>query len=146
MKIFLDANICLDFLDSSRLNSKNSINWYMKNKDNQDLEFYFSGDFITTFYYILTQKKKLKANIVINAINQLCEEIIPVYLVHSDFLLAQKTFSENIFDDFEDLMILHSASRIDSDIFVTNDKKILELKIFNRLKITDTINPPNINP
>jgi predicted nucleic acid-binding protein len=146
MKIFLDANICLDFLDSSRLDSKNSINWYMKNKDNQDLEFYFSGDFITTFYYILTQKKKLKANIVINAINQLCEEIIPVYLVHSDFLLAQKTFSENIFDDFEDLMILHSASRIDSDIFVTNDKKILELKIFNRLKITDTINPPNINP
>lgn len=146
MKIFLDANICLDFLDSSRLNSKNSINWYMKNKDNQDLEFYFSGDFITTFYYILTQKKKLKANIVINAINQLCEEIIPVYLVHSDFLLAQKTFSENIFDDFEDLMILHSASRIASDIFVTNDKKILELKIFNRLKITDTINPPNINP
>lgn len=146
MKIFLDANICLDFLDSSRLNSKNSINWYMKNKDNQDFEFYFSGDFITTFYYILTQKKKLKANIVINAINQLCEEIIPVYLVHSDFLLAQKTFSENIFDDFEDLMILHSASRIDSDIFVTNDKKILELKIFNRLKITDTINPPNINP
>lgn len=146
MKIFLDANICLDFLDSSRLDSKNSINWYMKNKDNQDFEFYFSGDFITTFYYILTQKKKLKANIVINAINQLCEEIIPVYLVHSDFLLAQKTFSENIFDDFEDLMILHSASRIDSDIFVTNDKKILELKIFNRLKITDTINPPNINP
>ena len=146
MKIFLDANICLDFLDSSRLDSKNSINWYMKNKDNQDLEFYFSGDFITTFYYILTQKKKLKANIVINAINQLCEEIIPVYLVHSDFLLAQKTFSENIFDDFEDLMILHSASRIDSDIFVTNDKKILELQIFNRLKITDTINPPNINP
>lgn len=146
MKIFLDANICLDFLDSSRLNSKDSISWYMKNKDNQDLEFYFSGDFITTFYYILTQKKKLKANIVINAINQLCEEIIPVYLVHSDFLLAQKTFSENIFDDFEDLMILHSASRIDSDIFVTNDKKILELKIFNRLKITDTINPPNINP
>lgn len=43
-------------------------------------------------------------------------------------------------------MILHSASRIDSDIFVTNDKRILELKIFNRLKITDTINPPNINP
>ena len=31
-------------------------------------------------------------------------------------------------------------------ITCNNDKKILELKIFNRLKITDTINPPNINP
>ena len=100
MKIFLDANICLDFLDSSRLNSKDSISWYMKNKDNQDLEFYFSGDFITTLYYILTQKRKLEVNIVINAINQLCQEIAPVYLVHNDFLLAQKSFSENGFDDF----------------------------------------------
>ena len=135
MKIFLDANICLDFLDSSRLNSKNSISWYMENKDNQDLEFYFSGDFITTFYYILTQKKKLKANIVIDAINQLCEEIVPIYLSHSDFLLAQKSFSENKFDDFEDLMILQSASRINSDIFITNDKKLLNLVSFNNIKI-----------
>lgn len=135
MKIFLDANICLDFLDSSRLNSKNSISWYMENKDNQDLEFYFSGDFITTFYYILTQKKKLKANIVIDVINQLCEEIVPIYLSHSDFLLAQKSFSENKFDDFEDLMILQSASRINSDIFITNDKKLLNLVSFNNIKI-----------
>lgn len=135
MKIFLDANICLDFLDSSRLNSKDSISWYMKNKDNQDLEFYFSGDFITTLYYILTQKRKLEVSIVINAINQLCQEIAPVYLVHNDFLLAQKSFSENGFDDFEDLMILQSAARISSDIFITNDKNLLNLSNFNNIAI-----------
>lgn len=135
MKIFLDANICLDFLDSSRKNSKDTISWYMQNKDNQDFEFYFSGDFITTFYYILTQKKKLKANIVINAINQLCEEIIPVYLIHSDFLMAQKSFSENIFDDFEDLMMLQSASRMGCVNFITNDKALLNLKRFDILNI-----------
>jgi len=132
MKIFLDANICLDFLDSSRLNSKDSISWYMKNKDNQDLEFYFSGDFITTFYYILTQKRKLETNIVINAINQLCQEITPLYLVHTDFLLAQKSFSEN---SFEDLMILQSALRVNCNIFMTNDKKLLRLTNFNNIKI-----------
>ena len=135
MKIFLDANICLDFLDSSRLNSKDSISWYMKNKDNQDLEFYFSGDFITTLYYILTQKRKLEVNIVINAINQLCQEIAPVYLVHNDFLLAKKSFSENGFDDFEDLMILKSTSRVNCNIFITNDKKLLKLENFNNIKI-----------
>ena len=135
MKIFLDANICLDFLDSSRLNSKDSISWYMKNKDNQDLEFYFSGDFITTFYYILTQKRKLEANIVINAINQLCQEITPLYLVHTDFLLAQKSFSEDSFDDFEDLMILQSALRVNCNIFMTNDKKLLKLTNFNNIKL-----------
>jgi predicted nucleic acid-binding protein len=132
MKIFLDANICLDFLDSSRLNSKDSISWYMKNKDNQDLEFYFSGDFITTFYYILTQKRELETNIVINAINQLCQEITPLYLVHTDFLLAQKSFSEN---SFEDLMILQSALRVNCNIFMTNDKKLLRLTNFNNIKI-----------
>lgn len=135
MKIFLDANICLDFLDSSRLNSKDSISWYMKNKDNQDLEFYFSGDFITTICYILTQKRKLEANIVINAINQLCQEITPLYLVHTDFLLAQKSFSEDSFDDFEDLMILQSALRVNCNIFMTNDKKLLKLTNFNNIKI-----------
>lgn len=139
MKIFLDANICLDFLDSSRTNSKDSISWYMKNKDNHTLEFYFSGDFITTFYYILTQKRKLESNIVINAINQLCQEIIPVYLVHTDFLLAQKSFAENSFDDFEDLMILQSASRINSDVFMTNDKKLLNLSNFNNITIKSSI-------
>lgn len=132
MKIFLDANICLDFLDSSRANSKNSISWYMKNKDNQDLEFYFSGDFITTFYHILTQKRKLESNIVINAINQLCQEITPLYLVHTDFLLAQKSFFEN---SFEDLMILQSALRVNCNIFMTNDKKLLKLSNFNNIKI-----------
>ncbi len=138
MKIFLDANICLDFLDSSRPNSKDSIFWYMKNKDNQNLEFYFSGDFITTFYYILTQKRKLESSIVINAINQLCQEITPIYLVHTDFLLTQKSFSENIFDDFEDLMILQSASRINSDIFITNDKNLLNLSNFNNITIQNS--------
>ena len=138
MKIFLDANICLDFLDSSRPNSKDSIIWYMKNKDNQNLEFYFSGDFITTFYYILTQKRKLESSIVINAINQLCQEITPIYLVHTDFLLTQKSFSENIFDDFEDLMILQSASRINSDIFITNDKNLLNLSNFNNITIQNS--------
>ena len=123
------------FLDSSRLNSKDSISWYMKNKDNQDLEFYFSGDFIITFYYILTQKRKLEANIVINAINQLCQEITPLYLVHTDFLLAQKSFSEDSFDDFEDLMILQSALRVNCNIFMTNDKKLLKLTNFNNIKI-----------
>ena len=61
MKIFLDANICLDLLDTTRPTSKNSIAWYMSHKDDMKNEFYFSGDFITTVYYVLTQKKENKS-------------------------------------------------------------------------------------
>jgi len=38
MKIFFDANICLDLLDSKRPTSKESIEWYMHNKDNDSME------------------------------------------------------------------------------------------------------------
>lgn len=135
MKIFLDANICLDLLDSKRDNSSSSISWYLQNKDNNSLEFYFSGDFITTFYYILTQKRKLNSNLVIEAINSLCSEITPLYLEHSDFLLAKDSFEKAIFKDFEDLIILQSAKRNSCNIVITNDKELLSLKNFEDIKI-----------
>jgi predicted nucleic acid-binding protein len=43
MKIFLDANICLDLLDTTRPTSQKSVHWYLSNKEYQ---FYFSTDFI----------------------------------------------------------------------------------------------------
>jgi CheY-like chemotaxis protein len=39
------------------------------------------------------------------------------------------------FDDFEDLVILQSTSRVNCNIFITNDKKLLKLENFNNIKI-----------
>ncbi len=136
MKIFLDANICLDLLDSKRLTSKNSINWYMKNKDDERIEFYFSSDFITTFYYILTEKRKYNPQDVIATIDALTSEITPFYLSHSDFLSAKNSFLDELFNDFEDLMVLESALRLGSETFITNDKKLLTLRRFKGIDIT----------
>lgn len=135
MKIFLDANICLDLLDSKRQTARKSIEWYMQNKDSEEIEFYFSSDFITTFYYILTQKRKYNPKDVIATIDALSFEIIPFYLSHSDFILAKESFIDGIFDDFEDLMILHSAVRLGCDSFVSNDKALLNLKEFEGVEI-----------
>ena len=130
MNIFLDANICLDLLDTTRPTSKSSINWYMTHKDDTSLVFYFSGDFITTFYYILTQRKKIDSHKVVHAIDALSQEIIPFYLNHADFLNAKNSFDEKAFDDFEDLMILHSAVRARCDKFMTNDLSLVGLDEF----------------
>lgn len=139
MKIFLDANICLDLLDTTRTTSEDTVLWYMQNKDDTKKEFYFSGDFITTFYYILTKKKKANPHDVIHAIDMLCDEVTPIYLAHSDFILAKKSFlHDTIFDDFEDLMILQSALRSECSIFLTNDKKLLTLQTFENLKLLPT--------
>ncbi|MBN2896680.1 MAG: PIN domain-containing protein [Campylobacterales bacterium] len=136
MKIFLDANICLDLLDSTRESAQKSIAWYRQNKDDKAKTFYFSGDFITTFYYNLTQKRKINAHEVIHAIDSLCEEIEPLYLVHSDFILAKRSFlQEKLFDDFEDLMVLHSALRANCAAFMTHDKRLLKLKKFDTIDL-----------
>jgi len=135
MNIFLDANICLDLLDSKRPTSKSSIEWYMNKKDDSSLSFYFSSDFITTFYYILTEKRKYNASDVIATIEALSFEIVPFYLSHNDFLNAKSDFFNKRFNDFEDLMILNSAIRANCELFITNDKTLLELNEFKGLKL-----------
>ncbi|MGM0533633.1 MAG: type II toxin-antitoxin system VapC family toxin [Campylobacterota bacterium] len=136
MKIFLDANICLDLLDTTRSRARDSIAWYMKNKDLPDTGFYFSGDFITTIYYVLTQKQKLNASKVIQAIDALCEEVTPLYLKHVDFKAAQKSFlQDRILNDFEDLIVLHSALRNGCDLFMSNDKAVGAINTFYTIKI-----------
>ena len=135
MNIFLDANICLDLLDTTRPTSKASVNWYMSHKDNISLTFYFSGDFITTFYYVLSERKKIDTQTVVNAIDCLSMEIQPFYLSHTDFIEAKNTFTDKNFNDFEDLMILHSALRAKCDKFITNDKALIEHKQFSTISI-----------
>ncbi len=107
----------------------------MKKKDDASLNFFFSSDFITTFYYILTQKRKYDDSKVIASIDALSFEINPFYLVHNDFVNAKSDFFSEIFKDFEDLMILNSALRVGSEIFVTNNKELLKLGGFKGMAL-----------
>jgi len=135
MNIFLDANICLDLLDTKRPTSEASIAWYMKKKDDVSLNFFFSSDFITTFYYILTQKRKYDDAKVIASIDALSFEIRPFYLAHNDFVNAKSDFFSNSFKDFEDLMVLNSAIRAECEMFITNDKELLGLGEFKGMRL-----------
>jgi predicted nucleic acid-binding protein len=135
MKIFLDANICLDLLDTTRVTSKKSVEWYLANKDKQEYEFFFSADFITTFFYILTQKRKLGAKETLYAIDALSSEILPHYLIHNDFQIAKLEFFDGLLEDFEDLLVVSSASRINCAKFITNDKELLKLKKYEKMEI-----------
>ncbi|HIP61744.1 MAG TPA: hypothetical protein EYG98_04235 [Sulfurovum sp.] len=138
MRILLDANICLDLLDTTRATSAASVEWYMKHKDNEMIEFYLSGDFITSFYYILAERRKLPSQIVVQAIDALTQEISPLYLSHSDFIFAKSSFFDGEFDDFDDLLILHSAIRGNCEQLLTNNKSLLRLSSFKDLNISDT--------
>jgi len=137
VNIFLDANICLDLLDTKRPTSEASVAWYMEKKDDASLNFFFSSDFITTFYYILTQKRKYNAHKVIASIDALSFEIEPFYLTPNDFINAKSHFFDGSFNDFEDLMVLNSALRAKCEMFMTNDKELLKLGEFEGMKIEE---------
>ncbi|NKQ40938.1 MAG: type II toxin-antitoxin system VapC family toxin [Sulfurovum sp.] len=107
----------------------------MKHKDDSALSFYFSGDFITTFYYVLSERRKIDKQKVVTAIDALCFEIEPFYINHNDFLEAKDAFVNHKLDDFEDLLILHSAVRCGCDSFLTSDIEILALKSFETMQI-----------
>ena len=135
MKIFLDANICLDLLDTTRATSAKSVEWYLSQKDDTSKEFYFSGDFITTFFYVLTQKRKVPYKETLKAIDLMLQEIMPHYISHSNYLEAKNNLYNNLLDDLEDLIILSSASKLGCKLFITNDKKLLHLKSYEGIKI-----------
>ena len=135
MRFFLDANICLDLLDTTRKNSPVSVGWYLALKDNMENEFFFSGDFITTLYYVLTERKGHDALRVVKAIDALSEEIFPVYPEHADFILAKEAFFDGVFDDFEDLMALESAVRTGAKRFLTHDMRLLALGNYKNIPI-----------
>ncbi|CAA6806965.1 MAG: Unknown protein [uncultured Sulfurovum sp.] len=107
----------------------------MEKKDDISLNFFFSSDFITTFYYILTEKRKYDDAKVISSIDALSFEIAPFYLVHSDFVNAKTDFFSESFKDFEDLMVLNSAVRAGCDVFMTNDKALFKLGDFKGMSL-----------
>ena len=129
-KIFLDANICLDLLDTTRANAKNTTSWYLQNLENKHLKLYFSGDFITTFYYILSERRKIDKSKVILAIESLSREVQPIFITQQDYTNAIRDFNNKIFDDFEDLIILNSALKNGCTHFITSDASLLQLKEF----------------
>ena len=86
-------------------------------------------------YYILTEKRNVPAAVVIEAIEALSEEIAPFYLSHRDFLLAKERFFAGVFEDFEDMLILESASRAGTGRFVTHDRRLAELRQYGDMQI-----------
>ncbi len=135
MTLFLDTNICLDLLDTSRPTSYQTVDWYLSHKDDTTITFHFTADAITTIYYILTERRRVDPLRVVEAIDALSAEIIPYYLTSSDFIMAKQSYYEKRLDDFEDLMVLHSAVRAGSTTFVTNDTTIGNLGQFETMRI-----------
>jgi len=116
-KVFLDANIILDLLDSTRNNHSFSLKVFEKLID-QNYQIVISEDLLTTIYYIIKNKK---------AVLEFYELVVEQWEIVS---FGKNIITDAIFIckedsdlDFEDVIQSLSAKKSDCSLIITNDKK-----------------------
>jgi len=118
--LFLDANYFIDFTERQKLDLKEKL---IGNKLYVSV---LSVHILAYAYKYNVPNKKLK------------EYLKKIFLV---------PFNKNLFmlsldgptKDLEDNIQLHSAAKTEADFFLTNDKKLLKMKFFGKMRIVTTI-------
>lgn len=121
-KVFLDTNYFIDIVEHRK-----QISW--QNFTNHSIYLSPLSVHILAYLYKYSMpdyklKDKLDEYVTFVPITEL--------IVH-DALLGPTA-------DFEDNVQLHSAAQADCDLFLTGDKKLLEMKFFGKAKIGSEIN------
>ena len=136
-RVFFDANIILDMIDSDRGNVENVRKLVYKALV-KEITLYTSCDILSNIYYV-ARKKLDKETLVKEMLNIL--EIFEIVAI--DKALAKKALLENQVNhalDFEDLLQRQCAEVSQCDLIVTNDKKFVKgevkhLSLVEALKI-----------
>lgn len=119
-KIFLDANIYIDVIK--------------KRTDRELQDFQGHEVFISPLsVHILTYTFKYKIPDHELNVNEKLFNTVPFDSIILHNALAGPT------SDFEDNVQLHSAAFVDCDVFLTEDKKILDMKFFGKVKIQSSL-------
>lgn len=125
-KVFLDTNIFIDLVEGR--GNKN----IAQVLDGQKV--YVSP--LSTHIMFYVGKKRVPDNKV-NAIISQFEIVNLTKEIHDNSLDGPTT-------DLEDNIQLHSATKVDSDYFLTNDDKLLEMKFFGKTKIVNNLPHQNL--
>ena len=126
MKIFLDTNIVLDFLDDKRFENKKAIkliNGAIINKD----QLVISEDILTTIYYIA--KKTVSRKDILIFFEMITFDFLIVGFGKNVIKKSIKLCQKNDKLDFEDVLQSVCAGSNNCDIIITNDKKFPVIKV-----------------
>lgn len=126
MRIFLDTNILLDFLDDKRP-QHNSANIFFDRVIFQEEELIISEDILTTVYYIA--KKNIPRKKLLAFFEMILDKIIIVSFQREVVKKSIRLCQKNNKLDFEDVLQAVCAEKYDCDTIITNDKKFPKLKI-----------------
>lgn len=122
-KIFLDANIILDFLDKSRANHKKAQE-LIYHLEIDDYGIVISEDMITNIYYIHKNKKQ-----VLSFIKEVVLDSWEIIGFGLETIKKATNYCIKHNSDLEDTLQCFCAKNSGCDIFLTRDKKFVDCGI-----------------
>ncbi len=126
-RVFLDANIILDLYDDKRVFHKESSEAISMLIQQTNIELFTSCDIVTTLYYLLSKKGKVKALDSILDVNELCTVIeFGNFEIEKSCKLMKKNKN---FTDLEDTIQYIMAKKASCDLILSNDRKFFSDEI-----------------
>ena len=138
-KVFVDANVLIDFFDTNRPLRKFSLEALQVLLKN-GVELYTSCDLITTVYYVLRKKFGKEALAFVTRLNKMC---FVISFSNEEVEMAIELMRNNPkFGDLEDTLQYVLAKKEGCDLILSNDKgfyspeiEVLDVKKFlNKLQ------------
>jgi predicted nucleic acid-binding protein len=126
MKIFLDTNIVLDFLDDKRLKNREAIK-IIENAIINKNKLVISEDILTTVYYIA--KKTVSRKRILVVFEMIVSEFLIVNFGKNVIKKSIKLCQRSNKSDFEDVSQAVCAESHQCDMIITNDKNFPKLKV-----------------
>jgi len=125
MKLFLDANIIIDLLDTRRKNSAFSLE-LLSVVVSKNFKIAISEDILTTVYYVV--KKDVARKRILSFFEMIDDEFSVFNFKKGIIKKSIKLCQENNKFDFEDVLQAVCAEKHKCDMIITNDKKFPVLK------------------
>lgn len=129
-KVYLDTNIFIDLLDSTRPYSKTS--WELVRKMISEATLLaINSDTVTNAFYILSKHKIYSASELL-ALMKKSVMLFDVVAIEQDEVLTALSLCEDDntkFKDYEDALQYVCAKKIAADLILTNDKGFVSLDI-----------------
>ena len=114
-KIFIDANILIDFIDPNRAKHNEAVEFF---KSHLEDYLYTSCDILTTIYYVTSKYQNS-----LTAIENILKLISVISFSNEEAKKAIEMMKKDKkFKDFEDTLQYLLAKKIKADYIVTNDK------------------------
>jgi len=129
-KIYIDTNIFIDLMDSTRPFYEGSFA-FVKNNVVDGNMLYINSDTITNAFYILSKNKERSKIDLLVLMKKMVSLFVVVSVENEEVMMALSLCEDEAcaFKDYEDALQYVCAKKVEAGLIVTNDKGFVGLDI-----------------